>query len=126
HGIAGHLPQGPDGQVGLLGEEEDARAARQADLAAAEWPDAGDGPEERALAGTRRPADERGVPGANSEVDVFQQRLAARQLEIHAIQREPGLGPRLAVDALLRRLRAHPAQGALEAEQAPDHRAPHL
>ncbi len=67
-GIADHFAQGADRQVRLLGQEEYAAVAWQADLARTEGPDTRDGAEQRALARAGRAADQRGIAGRKSSV----------------------------------------------------------
>src|SRR5205823_6620534 len=50
---AHYVPQRADREVRLLRENEDPGAERQPDRAATEWPDAGDGADQRALPGAR-------------------------------------------------------------------------
>src|SRR5262249_18698542 len=101
-----------------------ARVARQADVAVREWPDARDGPDERALARPRGATEKHGLSTQEREVDVRDQRLAIRQIEVEALHGEMRGAALDPPDAVIARWPAHVRERTLEARETFDHREP--
>src|SRR5262245_24700955 len=123
HRIAHHVAEHADRQIRPLRQEQELSAWRNSDLAAPEWPDAGDGTDERALARARRTGQESSVAKLEREVDVRHEDLTVGSIEIDPSYGELRCAPLDAPEAA-RRLGAHPLERALEAGEAVDHRAP--
>src|SRR5262249_59728348 len=123
HRIADHVTELADREVRPLGQKQNSRVTRDADLAAPERPDAGDGPYERALAGARRAGEEDRVATLHREVDVRDEGLAAGPIEIDVGQAQLSGAP---VDAPQAggRLLVHCLEMALEPGKSFDHGAP--
>src|SRR5207249_12073168 len=79
--IGDRLAEGPDGQVRALREKERPRSRRQLHPPVSERPDAGNGPEDRALPDARGAGEERVTPGSQLDAVRGDQRPAVREVE---------------------------------------------
>src|SRR5262249_18602403 len=103
--------------------EQELGAPRGADLAAPEWPDAGNGADERALARARRAGQKGGVAAPQREIDVRYEDLPVGSIEVDTDHGEVRGSPLDAAEAARRRC-VHPLQCVVEAGEPLDHRAP--